>query len=111
MATVTLPDDLAERIEPFGQWLPAVLEISLLGLQTPASRTAGEIIAFLSTGPSADEVAAHRASTRSQERVSRLLALNQAGLLGEAEAEELDELLRLENLLITLKAELDYEEV
>lgn len=110
MATVTLPDDLAERVEPFGQWLPVVLEISLLGLKTQASRTAGEIIAFLSTGPSTDEVAAHQASARSQERMSRLLTLNQAGLLGEAEAEELDELLRLENLLITLKAELDYEE-
>ena len=106
MATFTLPDDLAKRVEPFGRWLPVVLEVSLLGLQTSASRTAGEIIAFLSTGPSPDEVAAYSASERSQERMSRLLALNQAGLLGTAEAEELDELLRLENLLIGLKAEL-----
>ena len=105
MATVTLPDDLAERVEPFGRWLPTVLEISLLGLKTSASRTAGEVIEFLSTGPSTDEVAAYKASVRSQERMSRLLTLNQAGLLGEAEAEELDELLRLENLLIGLKAE------
>ena len=109
MATVTLPDDLAERVEPFGRWLPTVLEISLLGLKTPASRTAGEIVAFLSTGPSSDEVATYRASVRSQERINRLLALNQAGFLGKVEAEELDELLRLENLLIMLKAELDKE--
>ncbi len=36
--------------------------------------------------------------------MSRLLALNQAGLLGEAETAELDELLRLEDLFISLKA-------
>ena len=106
MAVVTLPDDLAKRVEPFGQWLPVVLEVSLLGLKTSASHTAEEIITFLSTGPSADEVVKYQASSRSQEHMRRLLALNQAGLLGVAKAEELDELLRLENLLINLKAEL-----
>lgn len=111
MATVTLPDELAERVAPFSRWLPTVLEISLLAFKTPAVETAGELIEFLATNPSPGEVHAYRASERAQERMSRLLTLNQAGVLGEAEQRELEELIKLEHLVITLKAGLSAEDL
>jgi hypothetical protein len=43
--------------------------------------------------------------------MSRLLALNHAGILSEAEARELDELIKLEHLIITLKASLTPEDI
>ena len=106
VATINLPDELAERVAPFGYWLPTVLEVGLLKLKTPAAETASELSAFLWTNPSAQEVQAYHASQRSQTRVSQLLALNQAGVIGEAEAEELDKLLKLEHVIIMLKTQL-----
>lgn len=104
MATVTLPDELAARVAPFSRWLPTVLEISLLALKTPAVETAGELIEFLATNPSPRDVYTYHAPQRAQERMSRLLTLNQVGVLGASEQRELDELIKLEHLIITLKA-------
>jgi hypothetical protein len=56
MATITLPDELAKRVEFFSRWLPTVLEISLLALKTPAVETASEIIEFLASNPSPGKV-------------------------------------------------------
>lgn len=106
MTTVTLdmPDKLARQVELIGRWLPTVIEISLLALKTPAVETAGEIIEFLTSRPSAFEVHAYHASERAQARMQRLLALNRAGQVSEAEIKELDELLKLEHIVTALKA-------
>jgi hypothetical protein len=111
MATVTLPDELAKRVEPFGRWLPTIIEISLLKLKTPAAETASEVIEFLATSPSAQDVHAYHVSPRAYARIERLLELNRAGLLGEADAAELDELLKIEQLMTSLKADLLTEEL
>ena len=83
--TVTLPDQLAARLRPMTAWLPTVLELSLQGFKTPATQTVSEIIAFLSTGPTPQQVATFMVSARAQERLERLLALNKAGLLSQTE--------------------------
>jgi hypothetical protein len=108
MATLTLdmPEKLLERLEPFSRWLPAVLEISLLALKTPAVETASELVEFLASNPTTKDVRGYHASERAQERMLHLLNSNRAGYLGQAEAKELDELLRLEQLMINLKASL-----
>lgn len=98
-------DELAARIRPLGAWLSVVLELSLAGFKTLAAATAAELIEFLSREPSPQEVLAYHASERAQERLRRLLALNQAGLLGESEHHELDELERLEHIVVMLKAQ------
>ncbi len=38
--TLEMPDELAERIRPLGAWLPALLELSLVGFRTLAAATA-----------------------------------------------------------------------
>jgi predicted amidohydrolase len=82
-----------------------VLGLSLVGFKTPAVQTASEIIDCLSTGPSPSEVAAYTVSERAQERVRRLLALNEAGILSSEEQAELGEIEQIEHIMTLLKAD------
>jgi hypothetical protein len=100
-----VPDQLAGRILPARRWLPVVLELSLARLKTPAAEMSSEIVDFLLGNPTVDEVLAYHASVRAQHRLQRLLALNEAGLLSEAEQAELAELEQLEHIIIMLKAQ------
>jgi len=102
--TLTVPDDLAERLQPIGPWLPTVIELGILGFRTRAAAVASEVVAFLSTNPAPDEVMDFHVSEEAQDRLRRLLALNSEGLLSEEEGRELDELAQLEHVLVMLKA-------
>ncbi len=102
--TLQIPEKLAERLQPIQSWLPTIIELGLVGYRTPATETATEIIEFLTSNPTPQDVLAYHASERSQARLQRLLTLNEAGLLGEAEQRELDELQQVEHILILLKA-------
>ena len=104
--TMQVPEELAERLRPMGSWLPTVLELSLVGFQTVAAATATEVIQFLSQDPTPQAVLDYHVSERAQTRLRRLLALNAAGMLGEAEQQELDELQRIEHILLMLKAQI-----
>ena len=106
MATVTLPDDLAKRVQAFGRWLPAILEISLLGLKTPARDAADTLIAFFKTNPSAQEVWAYHLPEAQQKRIERLLEGERENALSEREQLELDEFMRLEQTVRLIKARL-----
>ncbi len=103
--SLEVPEDLADRIGPLRPWLPTVLSLSLIGFRTQAAAAATELLEFLATGPSPEAILAYQASDESQARLRRLLALNEAGLLGESEQRELDELERIEHVVILLKAE------
>lgn len=103
--TMRVPDDLAPKLRRMNKWLPTVLELSLAGFRTPAAQTVAELIAFLSKGPTPKQVAGYKVSTRAQQRLRRLLALNQSGLLSEEEQAELDEIETLEHLVVLLKAQ------
>lgn len=104
--TMQIPDELAKRIQPIRPWLPTILELSLVGFKTLATETASEVIHFLSTNPSRKKVLNYHVSERAQKQLRRLLALNEAGLLGEDEQAELDELQKIEHTIVVLKAEL-----
>ena len=104
--TLQVPEELAKRIQPISSWLPTILELSLVGFESQATKTASELIQFLSTNPSTQEVLDYHVSERAQARLRRLLTLNHAGLLSEAEKAELDELQRIEHTMILLKAQL-----
>jgi hypothetical protein len=100
-----VPDSLAPRLLRMSRWLPAVLELSLVGFKTPTAQTVAELVAFLSKGPSPKQVAEYKVSAHSQQRLRRLLALNQSGLLSADEQAELEEMETLEHLVIMLKAQ------
>ncbi len=98
--TMQVSNDLAKRLQPIRDWLPTILELSLVGFKTLATETATEIIRFLSTKPSPQEVIDYHVSKRAQTRLRRLLALNEAGGLGEIELLELDELQQIEHIMV-----------
>jgi hypothetical protein len=101
-----VPEELANKIQPIQSWLPAILEISLVGCKTPAAAVAAEAIQFFSTNPTHQQVLDYHVSERAQLRLRRLLALNEAGVLGKTGQLELDELQQIEHVIIMLKAEL-----
>lgn len=47
--TLQVSEQLAQQLQPLGDWLPSILELSLLRLKTPAAQTASEIVDFLAT--------------------------------------------------------------
>lgn len=106
---VQIPDDLAARIQPLGAWLPTIIELGLVGFKTQAVAAATELTEFLSRNPSPQELLQYHASPQSQERLRRLLALNESGLLSESEGQELDELQRLEHVVVSLKAQIFWQ--
>jgi hypothetical protein len=108
MATLTLnvSDTLAERVGPFSHWLPTILEISVLGFTTPALQVANETITFLASNPSEQVVRNFKFSPKTQQRMDELLERNRESNLTESDVSELDELLRLEHVIIMLKASL-----
>ena len=102
--TMHVPDSLAQRLQPMYTWLPTVLELSLVRFKTPAVQTASEIVDFLAVGPSPQEVLAYHVSDNAQERLQRLLALNEAGLTSSEEQSELEEIEQIEHIVILLKS-------
>ena len=103
--TLQVPDRLADRLRPLSPWLPTVLELSLVGFKTRAVQTASELVAFLSASPSAEEIIDYTVSEEAQQRLRRLLALNEAGLLSEEEQVELDEIEQIEHVMLMLKVD------
>lgn len=100
-----ITDNLAQRLQPMYDWLPTVLELSLVGFKTPAVQTASEIVDYLATGPLPQDVMAYHISDRAQGRMRRLLAINEAGLASAEEQAELDEIGQIEHIVIMLKAQ------
>ncbi|MEZ4594189.1 MAG: hypothetical protein R3D55_24070 [Chloroflexota bacterium] len=85
-------------------WLPTIIELSLVGFKTVAIAAATEVIQFRRK-PNAPEVIDYHISEQAQARLQRLLVLNESGILSEDEQLELDELERLEHIVVMLKAQ------
>jgi|SRR5882724_4833417 len=116
MTTITLevPDELATQIGQLREHLPALLsevlnpsvgEKVLVGLGVARSRKVfDEMIDFLASGPSPEQIIAHKASERMQDRLRELLGKNREEGLTEAESAELDLFESVEDLMGLLKA-------
>ncbi len=94
--TIQVPDRLANRVT---RWLPLILELNMIPFQTQAATVANETIRFLLDNPTPGMFLAYSPSLAAQTRLKRLLALNQADMLGEEENRELDELEQIEHLV------------
>ena len=91
---------------PFSRWLPAILEVSLLGLKSSVHQVAGEFIDFLTSNPDEQAVHGYQFAPQIQERIGMLLETNRQGLLSETEATELEDYLKLEHVIRVLKLKL-----
>lgn len=115
--TIQIPDELAKRLEPLRDRLPELLS-QLVGTGSPAVAslelpTANlpevpqaycEVLDFLVTRPTPQDIIAFKVSLEAQDRLSSLLDKNRGGVLTEAEVAELDVYEQLEHLMILMKA-------
>jgi len=116
MTTITfeVPDDLAEQLGSLREHLPALLyevlksgsakrtiRILQAGITHPAYR---EMIDFLASGPTPEQIVTHKPSAAVQERLVELLDKNREADLTEEEAAELDVYEQVDDLMSLLKA-------
>ena len=63
-----------------------------------------QVLEFLATGPSAEQIIAFQPRSEAQGRFSHLLDLNRQRMLTTQEEEELDHYIRIEQMMSLLKA-------
>jgi len=71
--------------------------------QTSLLRAYDEIVSFFARGPTPEEIATFRLSEGTTARVRDLLRKNSAGTLTAEEAEELDQCVQLDRLLLLIR--------
>jgi hypothetical protein len=105
--TLTLPDDLAKRLQDRHELLPEILELGLRELD--AGRQSGfegaaDVLEFLAGLPSPEETLQLRPSERFETRIQELLDKNRAQGLSASEEEEWSRYEFLEHLIVMAKA-------
>jgi hypothetical protein len=109
MTTMTLeiPNELAERLEPFEDQLLRILEMGLREFHAasqPGYRGMAEVLEFLASLPSPEEISSLRPSKILQKRVEELLEKNRSDGLTPEEEEEWERYEYLEHLVRIAKA-------
>ncbi|HLG18117.1 MAG TPA: hypothetical protein VJH03_26990 [Blastocatellia bacterium] len=119
MTTITLevPDELAARLDRLGDRLPDLFPelLDLLSWQKGATVPSlaehslrhpvfDEIIDFLASGPTREQIIAFKASEAAQRRLAELLDKNREEGLTEAESAELDVYEQVDHVMSSLKA-------
>ncbi|HXT37778.1 MAG TPA: hypothetical protein VN837_19560 [Chloroflexota bacterium] len=69
-----------------------------------SARVYDEIVSFFAGGPNRQEISAFRLSTEARSRLRQLPRKKSAGTLTEDEAEELDECVHLDRLLLLIRS-------
>ena len=104
MATITLeiPDELLPQIQQLGDRFPEWLTLSFQQPSIPA-RLYREILGFLASNPTPEDILAFQPNPEIQTRLRLLLDRNAAGTIVPNEISELDEYEEIEHLMIMLK--------
>jgi hypothetical protein len=101
--TVEVPDELTARLNQVGERLPELLALSLKQPAVPA-HIYREILQFLASHPTPEQIAELRPSPEAAARLKTLLAREAEGVITNAEREELDELEQIEHMVVMIKA-------
>ena len=114
MTTITLevPDDLAAQFKLDTAALPTLLKEAIaakFGQPHPratriAEPLAQEIISFLSSSPTLEQIVGYKISAAAQARLESLLEQNREETLPAEETAELEQYLQYRHLLILLKS-------
>ncbi len=104
--TLQVSDSLATKIQSCGAWSATILELSLLNCRTKAVWQAREVMTFLEKNPLPEEVLKFKASAKLQNRLRKLLAKNKEIRLSESEEMEMEELKKIEHIVVMLKIQL-----
>jgi hypothetical protein len=91
LITLDIPNDLGNRLSPFKQQLPQLLELGLREFNTPpyaGFHSLNEILEFLAKLPSAEDIMTLRPAKELQQQVNHLLEKQRdVGLTTEEERE------------------------
>lgn len=107
LVTLNLPEELATRLDPLEDKLPQILELGLRELNAAAQlgfEGAAEVLEFLASLPTPEEIIALRPSDALQARISALLEKNRTEGLTNAEEQEWEQYQYLEHLVRLAKA-------
>jgi hypothetical protein len=102
--TIEVPETLAEQLSAVRDRLPEVLAHGLNQLSPLPNEVYRYILEFLASNPSPEAILNFRPTPQMQERISELLEKNREDQLMPAESAELDEYVRINDLLSLLKA-------
>ena len=102
--TLQVPESLADRLQPVREQLPDILEMGLRYSRPLSIRAYAQVLDFLATAPTPDEMIEFRPSPAIQTEIKRLLNKSKAEPLSPDEENELDRIGDLEHILIALKA-------
>lgn len=98
-----VPEELSDQLAQIGDRLPELLALSLQQPALPA-HIYRYILNFLASNPTPQQIVAFGPTPEMQERLRTLQGRSQAGELTTQELTELDELERIEHLVVMLKA-------
>ena len=101
--TIEVPDSLAEQLAPVRDRLPEVLARGLNEPSPTLNEVYRYVLEFLASTPSPEAILSFQMTAATQERISDLLEKNRSGQLTPAESAELDEYVRIDNLVSLLK--------
>jgi hypothetical protein len=117
--TISIPDKLAQRLEPLQDRLPELLSqlaeglslsaisayrLSLVAQPTDATLACEEVLEFLLNRPTPESIVAFKVSPAAQARICALLENNREATLNAAETAELDLYEQLKHLMMLRNA-------
>jgi hypothetical protein len=105
--TLNLPDELSLRLLPLEAQLPQILELGLRELNASSQtgfKGAADILKFLASLPSPEEIIALRPSETLQNQINTLLEKNRSGQLTPEEEQLWEQYQYLEHLIRIAKA-------
>ncbi|MBD2605545.1 hypothetical protein H6G81_13640 [Scytonema hofmannii FACHB-248] len=105
MAKITLevPEELLQQLASLGDRLPELLALSLQQPPLPA-HIYRYILNFIASNPTPEEIAAFSPTPEMQQRLRTLVERSLLNKITELERIELDDLNKIEHLIIMLKA-------
>jgi hypothetical protein len=101
--TIEVSDELARELAPIRDRLPEVLARALQEQHPVLNETYRYVLEFLASTPSPEAILSFTLPVAAQDRISDLLEKNRSGQLTPAESAELDEYVRIDNLVSLLK--------
>ena len=101
--TLDVSEELSEQLSQLGDRLPELLALSLRQPALPA-HIYRYVLDFLSSNPTAQQIAEFKPTLEMQERLKTLLVRSKANELTPNELKELDEYEQIEHILVMIKS-------
>jgi hypothetical protein len=101
--TIEVSEELAQDLAPIRDRLPEVLARALQEQHPILNETYRYVLEFLASTPSPEAILNFKMTPATQERINTLLEKNRSGQLTPAESAELDDYVRIDNLVSLLK--------